>query len=143
MNSKKTQKNVQRPGEMACFVMQFWWFHDLDTKKIKHPGLRWRNDKKNEMFVTGSQPPFRSLLKIQYPLVQVMHQYPLNSVVVIGDRQGLNRDCPLRFLYHYPIKGNSTEQKERQRLKKLFRKWQGMNCINTVSYFIQRFPDSF
>jgi hypothetical protein len=66
--------------------MQFWWFHDLDTKKIKHPGLRWRNDKKNGMFVTGSQPPFRSFLKIQCLLVQVMHQYPLNSVVVIGDR---------------------------------------------------------
>ena len=67
--------------------------------------------------------------------MQVMHQCPLNSVMVIGDRQGLNRDCLLRFLYHYPIKGNSTEQKERQRLKKLFRKWQGMNCINPVSYF--------
>ena len=82
------------------------------------------------MFVTGSPPPFRSLLKIQYPLVQVMHQYPVHSIVVIGDRQGLNRHRALRFLYRLSDKGNSTEQKERQRLRKLFRKGQGMNCIN-------------
>ena len=109
---------MQRPGEMACFVMQFWWFHGLDTKKIKHLDCDGEMIKKNEMFVTGSQPPFRSLLKIQYPLVQVMHQYPLNSIVVMGDRHGLDRHRALIFLYHYQIKGNSTEQKEMQRLEK-------------------------
>jgi len=35
-----------------------------------------------------------------------------------GRQVGLNRHRSLIFFYHYQIKGNSTEQKESQRLKK-------------------------
>jgi hypothetical protein len=83
------------------------------------------------MFVTGSSPPFRPFLKIRYPQMQVMHQYPINSIAVMGNRHCLNHHRALRFLYHYQIKGISTEQQVRQSLEKTVQERAGEYCIKS------------